>query len=291
MGILNNGFRDSYGTFRFCGGGISNGAAPASLASQYHLTGAQRNRINADDGAFPDETHSVPDGVRHPYTWIMAQKNGRMSARITGMTLDTTAQALMGYPISGEIDISITIPNADGQAVASGTGTASLSIVCSDLTLTSSINGDGTASFTITGGTTTLGALAGIEGSAPISVTGTLDLKAWGLMEGTTEESGLTPSGIANAVWSALAAANNDSGTMGEKLNGAGSAGNPWTEIIESGYSAAEILRIVAASLAGKVSGADTASITFKGLDGTTDRISATVDTNGNRLTVTLDGN
>ena len=34
---------------------------------------------------------------------------------------------------------------------------------------------------------------------------------------------------ITDAVWSALASAYNESGTMGQKLNGAGSAGDPWT--------------------------------------------------------------
>jgi hypothetical protein len=38
----------------------------------------------------------------------------------------------------------------------------------------------------------------------------------------------LTSNSIAAAVWAAIAASNNDTGTMGEKLNDAGSAGNPW---------------------------------------------------------------
>ena len=224
MGILNNGFRDNYGCLSFAGAGTLGGAAPSSLASAFHRPGAQRNRIDASE-AMEDETHSVPDGVRHPYTWIMAQKSARMSARITGMTLDTAATALMGYPITGQIDISITLPNADGQAVASGEGSATLTISCAALTLTSSINGDGTASFTITGGSTTLGALAGISGTAPIELTGTLDLNAWGLMEGTTEEQGLTPAGIANAVWNALLANYPDAGSAGKALSTASSGG------------------------------------------------------------------
>lgn len=87
-----------------------------------------------------------------------------------------------------------------------------------------------------------------------------------------------------------MAAANNVTGTMGEKLNDAGSGSNPWTEVIESGFTAAEILRILAAVLAGKVSGAGLGTETFVGIDGTTDRVVSTVDSNGNRTSVTLDG-
>jgi len=43
---------------------------------------------------------------------------------------------------------------------------------------------------------------------------------------------------IVDAVWNALAAEYNISGTMGNKLNGAGSAGDPWTTDI-SAYNTA----------------------------------------------------
>jgi hypothetical protein len=94
----------------------------------------------------------------------------------------------------------------------------------------------------------------------------------------------------AASVWSAVAADSNDAGTMGEKLNDAGSAANPWTEVIEGTYTAAELLRIITAALAGELAGAGTATITITGVDATTDRIVATVDGTGNRTAVTLDG-
>ena len=43
---------------------------------------------------------------------------------------------------------------------------------------------------------------------------------------------------IVDGVWNALAADYNVSGTMGQKLNGAGSAGDPWTTDL-SGYNTA----------------------------------------------------
>lgn len=62
-----------------------------------------------------------------------------------------------------------------------------------------------------------------------------------------------------------------------------------WAHEIEASMSAAEVLRIVAAAVAGVLSGAGTATITIKGLDETTDRIVMTVDS-GNRSDPTYDG-
>lgn len=95
---------------------------------------------------------------------------------------------------------------------------------------------------------------------------------------------------VAQAVWGASKNINAETGTTVEALRNASSAGDPWTTTIEAGMSAAEILRIIAAALAGPVSGAGTTTITIKGLDGTTDRITATVDGEGNRAAVVVDG-
>jgi hypothetical protein len=104
------------------------------------------------------------------------------------------------------------------------------------------------------------------------TLTGTGALDADIVVTGT----GLTTANVGEAVWSAIAALNNTTGTMGEKLNDAGSAANPWTEVIESGYTAAEILRLIAAVVQGDATGLEDASVTFKSIDGTTNRITAT---------------
>lgn len=61
-------------------------------------------------------------------------------------------------------------------------------------------------------------------------------------------------------------------------------------ETIESTYTLRQIVRILAAANAGKLSGAGTTNPKFKGLDGTTTRIDATTDDDGNRTAVVLDG-
>jgi hypothetical protein len=104
-----------------------------------------------------------------------------------------------------------------------------------------------------------------------------------------TGESTLSPQSLAAAVWKALASAYNAPGTMGEKLNDAGSASNPWTEVIDGTYTASDLLKLIAASAAGELAGSPGGPILIKSVNGTTVRITATVDVNGNRTGVTYD--
>jgi trimeric autotransporter adhesin len=69
-----------------------------------------------------------------------------------------------------------------------------------------------------------LSALQG-TGSASGSTQATGDMSA-----SILSYSSMTPEGIRDAVWRAISSQFNDPGTMGEKLNSAGSASNPWTD-------------------------------------------------------------
>jgi hypothetical protein len=99
---------------------------------------------------------------------------------------------------------------------------------------------------------------------------------------------GLTTGNVGQAVWAAIASANNTAGTMGEKLNDAGSGSNPWTEVIEAGYSAADVLRLISAVLLGNATGLESGAQAFTGLDGTTERVTGTY-TDGERTITDLD--
>ena len=59
---------------------------------------------------------------------------------------------------------------------------------------------------------------------------------------------------------------------------------------VEGSYTLRQLLRLTAAALFGKASGGGTATITFRDLGDSKDRITATVTSNGNRTTVVLDG-
>ena len=59
---------------------------------------------------------------------------------------------------------------------------------------------------------------------------------------------------------------------------------------IETGFTLRQAIRIMGAALAGILSGASGSTVNIQKLGGGTVRISATVDSSGNRTAVTLDG-
>jgi len=90
-----------------------------------------------------------------------------------------------------------------------------------------------------------------------------------------------------------------DTGTDGVVVNAASLAADAVTEIangildlsdgIESSLTLRGAVRIALAALAGKVSGAETTSVVFRNVGDSKNRITATVDTDGNRSAVTTD--
>jgi len=255
-----------------------------------NFSNASANR-NRHFGGFA-QFNSTPSGYVAPHCWVLAKIGGGMATfrNIQGEGGVTAGNLAGGLNAVAPLTGSGTISNAalalilSAVAALTGSGTLTASILgkleaVADLAGSGDLAGalgalaDMEADLTGTGALdAVLSALAGI--SADIVVTGT----------------GLTTANVGEAVWAAIAVSNNTAGSMGEKLNDAGSASNPWTEVIESGYTAAEILRIIAASTAGKTTGAGTSNMVFTGLDGTTNRIDGTLDASGNRTAVTLDG-
>jgi len=59
-------------------------------------------------------------------------------------------------------------------------------------------------------------------------------------------------------------------------------------EAVVGSYTLRQLLKVMAAALAGKATGGGTTTVTFRGVDDTSDVIVATVDANGNRSAVTL---
>lgn len=290
MGLLQNNYRDSMFVHRFFGAGTSNGSYPSAVEINFHRTGATRN-LAAGNGV-TNQQAGYPYGQRHPQTWSMPQKAGALSTyqNVTGdgsIVASALAVKLAEADLTGTGELD-AIGGLVVQLLADliGSGEISDADLKAFLQAVASLTGSGVAAGTRTGIGALISALTG-DGTAETSVaTGTGELDADLVVTGT----GLTTGNVGAAVWAALAAANNVTGTMGEKLNDAGSGSNPWTEVIESGFTAAEILRILAAVLAGEVSGAGSGTETFVGIDGTTDRVVSTVDTSGNRTSVTLDG-
>ena len=291
MGLVANGFRDSGGLYLTFGATVSNNAYASTLVGNRCLSGPKRN-LTFGEG-ITTALAGVPDGYTHPGSYLLPMKAGAMSSHNN---------------VTGAGDISDADAWAVRLAVAALTGTGGITASGGLIVqLAAALVGSGTVTSANLQGF--LAAVAALSGSGGIS---DADLEGFGALLAALTGSGtaggstatgigelsadivsygdLTVEGMRDAVWNAIAAQYNDTGTMGEKLNDAGSGSNPWTEVIEDSYTAAELLRIITAALAGELSGAATTTITIKGVDGTTDRIIATVDADGNRSSLTLDG-
>jgi len=66
-------------------------------------------------------------------------------------------------------------------------------------------------------------------------------------------------------------------------------SGSFLTQSYEDSETLQDFFRLARAALVGKISGADTGTVLIKSADGTKDRITATVDASGNRITITTD--
>lgn len=281
MGIITNGQRNGFSPFRWMSG---------------NLLSIQNGGPAIRNGYMPGKLHNwswhaerqtaLPNGNLHPYGWMLPRTGGAMSMRTEGEG-----------SLSGDL-----IPTLNGSIDFTGSGdlTAEGALVIS---MFLDMVGSGSLSATITGlldmsidleGSGDLDASIGAIASMILSLTGSGDLDAtiaaYGNMsiDIVVTGTGLTTANVGSAVWAALAAQNDVVGSMGEKLNDAGSASNPWNEIIESGYTAAEILKLLAAASLGKTSGQPTNPV-FRDIGDTKDRITGVVDSNGNRTSVTLD--
>jgi len=102
-----------------------------------------------------------------------------------------------------------------------------------------------------------------------------------------TDKSGFSLAADQSSV--TIGTVNNVSDKTGYSLSSAG-VDAILDEVIEGSMTLREALRIYLSALAGKSSGGGTNTITFRDLADSKNRISATVDANGNRTAVTLDG-
>lgn len=172
----------------------------------------------------------TPYGHLHPSSWTLPLKPGALASRNeANIIFAANGNAAQGLAAQGSTNI-VFEGAGNGQAVASAVGSASIVFQSSALGV-APINAAGNANILFTG-SATLNAPASMASNTAISFTATAQTFANGFIIAAPISQELTPDQIATAVWSAVAAGNNAIGTMGEKLNDAGSAGNPWAALI-----------------------------------------------------------
>lgn len=227
-----------------------------------------------------------PTGTNPPYSFILGDKGALLSSTTTTKGLSTVVSGLsMGKALSADLSGSTTMESGMSliiQLACNALGSSTLSAsISGTIQLAASLAGSGNISAS-------LGLLASVvcqmTGSTSMSsnLRGTLSLEA-----NITPFTELSPENLAASVWNAVASSFNSAGTMGEKMNDAGSASNPWTEVIEGSYTAAEVLRLLASVAAGK-STVTGNQVIFRDINDSIDRVDATV-VSGERTNVNLD--
>lgn len=208
----------------------------AGLHSNWNTPGASRNRYYGENWKQGTaDRFGVPSAYRAPYAWNLPPKSGGLGSNV-GLQ---GAGAITG---SGALGINI-------DATMAGTGdisSANLGLILSAVATLSGIGGlsadilgklDAVATLAGSGDITgSLGALAGAVAtlSGTGTMTGATTAKAFLSADIYVNQSTATVNELVAGVWNAVASEFNTSGTMGQKLNGAGSAGDPWTTDLDT---------------------------------------------------------
>lgn len=198
----------------------------------------------------PAINNGFPSGCEHPAAWMLPMKGGGLAAFNTlngegslsaslamGKALEA---ALTGSGAISAANLSLIVQLASALA-GSGTLSGSLQTVAS---MAANLSGSGSVSASLGLIVSMAAALSG-SGSVAGNLRGTLSLEA-DIFVNQSEE---TVQQIVAGVWDALAADYNTAGTMGEKMNDAGSAGDPWSTAIPGTYVAGQAGYIVGNNL------------------------------------------
>jgi hypothetical protein len=195
----------------------------------------------------------------------MAQKSGGLAVtgeRVSGEGYISNANAIAARISTSDLLGSGTIDADLSQIVQAASAMTGSGTISADLTavaiMQSALAGSG--SITNAQASATIPITAGLNGSCSLSP----EIKGYGRLNADiTPFTELSPENLAAQLLD-----NND---------------------IETNYSMREALRLIMSSLAGKLSGAETTTVTIRNVTDDKSRIVATVDSNGNRTSVTYD--
>lgn len=202
--------------------------------------------LNNDGNGEQIKRDSFPTGTNPPYSLMMGDSGALLSSSNTTNGVGSlTGSFAMGRAISSTINgtgaltsnLSLIIQLACSALNGSGTLTASMTSI---VQVASTMAGSGNLSGS-------LKLLAGVVCSMTGSGEITANLKGIANLEADiTPFTELSPENLAASVWNSLAASFNTAGTMGNKLNSAASAGDPWSTALPGSYADGEAGKILA---------------------------------------------
>lgn len=193
-------------------------------------------RRNRHLGGVPQYT-STPNAYRNPMALVLPKIAGGMSSnkQVEIALAKSGATLVNAQYMTAASTVTFTLVSAAlGQifaALASGT----ITFAQATAALEAKFAAAGSGAITISVSSAELGGTFSMEASSTITVTPAGLLTAIAFMEASAGgATPLSPEGLAAAVWSALKTQYNEAGTMGEALNDAGGAGNPWASDLAS---------------------------------------------------------
>ena len=237
------------------------GGSPGTFRAMW----SRGDRMNQSVGqGIPSELAGIPYGHLAPSSWVLPYQAGAMSSftqcvvTVTPGTLNLAA----GRNLSGSTTVTVTVDPAAGQLIVSAVGSTSITFNLSGQ-LAGALSAVGSTAITVTVNNATLGAIVDAVGATLVQITTSATPRATGNMVGNiTPFTELSPQNLAAAVWA---------------------------EVIDGTYAANDLLKLISASAAGELAGSPSGPILIKSVNGSTVRITATVDANGNRTGVTYD--
>ena len=184
----------------------------------------------------------IPSGHLHSSSWVLPTKPGAMSS-FTNLQITVTPGSLNlaeGRNLVASTTVTITVNNAQLDLIVDAIGSIAITFSLS-ATLAGALEAIGNIPITLTVNNATLGAIVDAVASTLINITTAATIRADGELSGDiTPFTPLSPQSLAAAVWQALASDYNAAGTMGNKLNSAASAGDPWSTLLPGSYAAGE---------------------------------------------------
>lgn len=223
------------------------------------------------------------------YTSFVTPTNLTAAQIATGVWQDTTAG---DFTTAGSIGKSLftsgVVPGGTNGLFIAGTNAATVVTTSLTTTFTGNLTGS-VASVTGAVGSVT-GAVGSVTGAVG-SVTGNVGGNVVGTVASVVGAVGSVTGNVGGSVAS-LTANNDKTGyalTAGER-NSVADALLDRADAIETAWTLRKVTRIAFAALGGKASGLETTTAVYRSGDDTKNRITATVDVDGNRSAVTLDG-
>ena len=238
------------------------GPQPSGYRGAWTGAGAACGRFTVFPGVA-----SHPQGTEPPYSWVIAQQGGSLAAQRTingagSLTLDIKRGVACEASLSGSGTVASAAADLIVEMIASleGSGTISGASLQAIMAMAASLNGSGEISDAAMALIVDLGSV-------------------------------LTGAGVVTGNFVGYASMSANLTSAGEVLSTANVGSAVWSNFeIETGLSALQAMRLLAAVMGGKISGAGTDTETFRNaVADAVDRVIAEVDSSGNRTAITYD--